>query len=51
MNNEPEPGFPRSGAEAEQFLAELAFDDTVQVPPLPPATDEIERGMVTTSLK
>lgn len=51
MNNEPEPGFPRSATEAEQFLDELAFDDTVQVPPLPPTTDEIERGMVTTSLK
>ncbi|MCX0273614.1 hypothetical protein ACH474_08105 [Nocardia rhamnosiphila] len=51
MNNEHDPGFPRSAAEAEQFLDGLAFDDTAQVPPLPPATDEVERGMVTTSLK
>ncbi|WP_459546275.1 hypothetical protein [Nocardia sp. X0981] len=49
MNNEP--GYPRSAAEAERFLDELTFDDTADRPPLPPATDEIERGMVTTSLK
>jgi predicted DNA-binding protein len=51
MNNEHESGYPRGAAEAEQFLNGLTFDDTATAPPLPPTTDEIERGMVTTSVK
>lgn len=51
MSDPTEPGYPRSPDEAAEFLGGLTFDDTAAVPPLPPTADEIETGMVTTSLK
>ncbi|MBL1073109.1 ribbon-helix-helix protein, CopG family [Nocardia sp. 2] len=51
MNSRPDQSYPRSAQEAKVFLDGLTFDDAVSMPALPPATDEIERGMVTTSLK
>ncbi|WP_067475032.1 hypothetical protein [Nocardia amamiensis] len=51
MENEPEPGYPRNAEEAEQFITRLTFDDTAEVPPLPPTSEEIERSMDTILLK
>ncbi|QIS23553.1 hypothetical protein [Nocardia terpenica] len=51
MNNQTDTGYPRPGEDAETFLNSLTYDDTAEVPPLPPSADEIERGTVTTSLK
>ncbi|MFE3029635.1 CopG family transcriptional regulator [Nocardia tengchongensis] len=51
MNTTPDQGYPRTGEEADAFLNGLTFDDTATMPPLPPTADEIETGMVTTSLK
>lgn len=50
-NSDPEQGYPRTAGDADSFLARLTFDDTAAVPPLPPTSEDIERGMVTTSLK
>ncbi|WP_068036286.1 hypothetical protein [Nocardia speluncae] len=51
IDNEPDPGYPRTPEAAEDFLNTLTYDDTAGLPPLPPTTDRIEQGMVTTSFK
>jgi len=51
IDNEPDPGYPRTPEAAEDFLNTLTYDDTAPLPPLPPATDRIEQGMVATSFK
>ncbi|MEC3958107.1 hypothetical protein VMT65_34080 [Nocardia sp. CDC153] len=51
MSDPTEHGYPRTSEEAATFLEGMTFDDTATVPPLPPTIDEIETGMVTTSLK
>lgn len=42
---------PRPGADPQAIVEALVFDDTEPAPALPPTGDQIERGMVTTSLK
>lgn len=42
---------PKPGEDPESILDSLVFDDSAEAPSLPPTSDEIERGMVTTSLK
>ncbi|WP_433562084.1 hypothetical protein ACQP1O_31855 [Nocardia sp. CA-151230] len=51
MSDPTDQGYPRTPEEATAFLGNLTFDDTAAAPPLPPTADEIETGMVTTSLK
>ncbi|MFE3222897.1 hypothetical protein [Nocardia sp. NPDC059228] len=50
MSDHEDQGYPRTPEDATAFLGGLTFDDTA-APPLPPTADEIETGMVTTSLK
>lgn len=42
---------PAPGEDPAEILDSLVYDDTVDPPQLPPTIDQIERGMVTTSLK
>ncbi|MEV5650875.1 CopG family transcriptional regulator [Nocardia sp. NPDC052254] len=42
---------PNPGADPQSLVDALVFDDTAPAPVLPPTGAEIERGMVTTSLK
>ncbi|AHH18270.1 hypothetical protein NONO_c34830 [Nocardia nova SH22a] len=42
---------PNPGADPQALVDALVFDDTAPAPTLPPTAAEIERGMVTTSLK
>lgn len=51
MSDPKDRGYPRTPEDAAAFLGGLTFDDTAATPPLPPTADEIETGMVTTSLK
>ncbi|WP_280422907.1 hypothetical protein [Nocardia carnea] len=51
IDDEPDPGYPRTPEAAEDFLNALTYDDTAALPPLPPTTDRIEQGMVATSFK
>ncbi len=52
MNSDQEQqGYPSNAEDAEAFIAGLTFDDTAEVPPLPPTAEQIERGMATTSFK
>ncbi|MEU6587459.1 CopG family transcriptional regulator [Nocardia sp. NPDC046763] len=51
MSDPTNQGYPRNDEDATAFLNGLTFDDTAPVPELPPTADEIETGMVTTSVK
>ncbi|PPJ19528.1 hypothetical protein C5E45_33575 [Nocardia nova] len=42
---------PKPGADPQAVVDGLVFDDSAAAPSLPPTGEEIERGMVTTSLK
>jgi hypothetical protein len=42
---------PQAGQDPQEVLDSLSYDAAAEVPALPPTADEIERGMVTTSLK
>ena len=42
---------PNPGADPQALVGALVFDDSAPAPALPPTGAEIERGMVTTSLK
>ncbi|MGW5108115.1 hypothetical protein [Nocardia sp. NPDC004123] len=52
MSDPTDQGYPCTPEEATAFLGNLTFDDTPSAAPQqPPTADEIETGMVTTSLK
>ncbi|GAB2450973.1 hypothetical protein [Nocardia tengchongensis] len=51
MSDSKDQGYPHTPEAAAAFLAGMTFDDDAPVPQLPPTEDEIETGMVTTSLK
>ncbi|NKY87946.1 ribbon-helix-helix domain-containing protein [Nocardia veterana] len=42
---------PAAGADPQAIVDGLVFDDAAAAPALPPTGEEVERGMVTTSLK
>ncbi|WP_067694111.1 hypothetical protein [Nocardia jejuensis] len=51
MSDPQDQGYPSAPEDAADFLNGLVFDDTAPTPELPPTSEQLEAGMVTTSLK